>query len=261
MCQSAARAAASVLSAPGAAQRKSGEHRSARRPADRRARRASTPGTRRAGRRGRARRVRAATGPASGSCCATRRLRGVEQLDGGEAGLNQRGQRPGGRGEVGKQQQPVAACGCTGTVRKVASATKASVPSLPMTRWVSRSIGRVWSRKRVDAVAHGVLHRVQPADRRDRGGVAADPVAQPRQPGDGSRALGRAVGRRRRWHRCRSWCRWAGRGQPIRGFGRCSVPCRRPSRWSCWRRPRRWCRRSRWPDRGRACGRSGRAWC
>ena len=48
---------------------------------------------------------------------------------------------------VGKSSSPVATCGRTGTVLKVASATKASVPSLPMTRCSRILTGRSWSRK------------------------------------------------------------------------------------------------------------------
>lgn len=36
---------------------------------------------------------------------------------------------------VGKTIRPVVARRCSGTVRSTASATNASVPSLPMTRW------------------------------------------------------------------------------------------------------------------------------
>ena len=41
--------------------------------------------------------------------------------------------------------RPVIACRSSGTVRITAEATNASVPSLPTTRWVRMSTGRVWS--------------------------------------------------------------------------------------------------------------------
>ena len=72
--------------------------------------------------------------------------RGVEQLDGRRPGGDQGGQRAGGRRQVVEDQQArsrraAAAVRC-GTI---AEATKASVPSLPMIRWVRMSIGRLWS--------------------------------------------------------------------------------------------------------------------
>ena len=46
-----------------------------------------------------------------------------------------------------KTSNPVASCGSVGRVRNVADATKASVPSLPITRCSRMSIARSWSTK------------------------------------------------------------------------------------------------------------------
>ena len=48
--------------------------------------------------------------------------------------------------QAGEHQQAGLACGSTGTVRKIALPRNASVPSLPIIRWVRMSIGPVWSR-------------------------------------------------------------------------------------------------------------------
>ena len=105
--------------------------------------------------------------------------------------------------KVGKTSRPVAASGWAGTVRKTASATKPRVPSLPMIRWARICAGESWSRKAVEAVAHGVLQRELRAScgapsRGCRGpGRAAGSDLRERGLG------GRAAGRRRPASRCR----------------------------------------------------------
>ncbi len=147
----------------------------------------------------------------------------------------------------------------SGTVRKIASATNASVPSLPTSRWARISRGVVVVEQRVQPVAHGVLHRELLADHGHRARVAPHPVAQLQQAlvEVGLQGAQPLVGVRGR--RCRSPCRTAARRPPTPACGRCSRRCRRPCRWSCWRPRRRWCRPPRWPGPGRTCGRSGPA--
>ena len=114
--------------------------------------------------------------------------------------------------------------GCSATVRKVASATKARVPSLPTTRCARMSTGPSWSRKALSAVAHRVLDRELLADAvRTDVGVGADPVAQLAQsPRVQRRLCSRAAARRRRGRRCRGPCRSAARGRRIRACDTCS---------------------------------------
>ena len=78
----------------------------------------------------------------------------------------------------GKTSSPVAACGRTGTVRKVASATKASVPSLPTTRWARMSTGRVWSRNELTPYPIVFLSANCCVDDADRAGIVPHPVPQ-----------------------------------------------------------------------------------
>ena len=67
----------------------------------------------------------------------------VEQLDGRRPGGDQGRQRAGGVPQRREDEQcRWPACGLTGTVRRTASATKASVPSLPTTRCSRMSTGR-----------------------------------------------------------------------------------------------------------------------
>ena len=113
-----------------------------------------------------------------------------------------------------------------GTVRKVASATKPSVPSLPTMRWARICAGRVEVEEGVQAVAHGVLHRELALDRRRpsriRRGRGRAAASAPRA----ARARGRAAARRRRRRRCRRRCRSAARASstPACGSVFSSVP-------------------------------------
>ena len=61
----------------------------------------------------------------------------VHELDRRHPGRDELGKDAGRRVEGGDTASAVAFCCMSGTVRNVASATKASVPSLPMMRWVS----------------------------------------------------------------------------------------------------------------------------
>ena len=103
---------------------------------------------------------RAARASARGSVCATRSDGGVQQLDGRRAGGDQRRAAPpwpraGRRRRAGR----CAACGSAGTVRKVASATKAE-RALAADDQVGEDVDRaVVVEERVEAVAHRVLHR------------------------------------------------------------------------------------------------------
>ncbi len=83
---------------------------------------------------------------ARGSTCATRSdvASNSSMAAGPEAMIS--GRAVVARCRSAKVSRAVAACGRTGRVAKVASATNASVPSLPTSRWVSTSIAESWSR-------------------------------------------------------------------------------------------------------------------
>ena len=84
---------------------------------------------------------------ASGSPWATRRLVASSSSMVAKPASTRAGSDPVAAARSGNISSAVAACGWAGTVRKVASATNASVPSLPTTRCRRTSTGRVWSTK------------------------------------------------------------------------------------------------------------------
>jgi hypothetical protein len=101
---------------------------------------------------------------------------GVEEFDGGESGLDQRRQRSGGGGEVGEQQQfgRRVRLDRDGSERGLGDERQGAFAADDQVGQQVDGAGVV--DEGVDAVAHGVLDRIQPADRRDRGWVPADPV-------------------------------------------------------------------------------------
>ena len=83
----------------------------------------------------------------AGSRWATSRLRASSSSTVAGPAATISGRAPVAEARSSKTSSAVAACGRTGTVRKVASATKASVPSLPMTRCSRMRTGSSWSTK------------------------------------------------------------------------------------------------------------------
>ena len=121
---------------------------------------------------------------------------------------------------LAKISKPVAACGRTGTVRKVAVGDEGE-GALAADDEVGQDLGgAVVIDEGVQAVAHGVLDRVQPSGsrrptsgRRGSGRAAgAVPRAAPARPP--------RAGRRRPARRCRSRSRWAARRRASRASRR-----------------------------------------
>ena len=152
---------------------------------------------------------------------------GVEQLDRGGGGVDERRQRrhrvvqrlehhqPGGRQRV-HRHRPERRLGDECQRPLAAHDQRGEQPG-----------GGVVVEEGVESVAHRVLHRELPPQRRDRDGVAADPVPQALEPDHQLAARGSAAGCRRRPRRCRRRSRWAGPGPPTPGWRTSWPGCRR----------------------------------
>ena len=111
--------------------------------------------------------------------------------------------------------------GAAGTVRKVASATKARVPSLPTIRWARMSTGALVVEEGVERRTPWCSSSRTAGDRAHRLRVRRGPGRAAGQPVARAPVRGAAAARRRRARRCRRRCRSAARTPATPVSGRC----------------------------------------